>query len=72
VTFDFAQGREPVERPFHDPRTNSGGLEKISPCPFLDFYGKTLSEKNNQKANHPTIRRKIEKAASSYQGHKDL
>ena len=33
MPFDFAQGREPVERPFYDLQTNSGELEKRYPCP---------------------------------------
>jgi len=34
VPFDVTQGPEPVEGPFHDLRTNGGGLEKRSPYPF--------------------------------------
>jgi hypothetical protein len=32
VPFDFAQGREPVERPFHDLWIDGGVTEKRLPC----------------------------------------
>ena len=51
VPFDFAQDREfldhardlelverPVERPYHDLRTNGGGLEKRTPYPVNRFW----------------------------------
>ena len=43
VPFDFAQGHELVEGPFHNLRTNGGGFEKRPPYPFLGFKRGTLN-----------------------------